>query len=138
MMIESGTSQCPRLYNVILAGPNIENFVKKFYRQWKLGTGPNIEADGKSDFNNVEVGGPNTEKLEPQFLQAMEVGDGPNTEADGKTDFNNVQVGDGAQHREFRKEILQAMEVGDNKFNFVKISFLSHSLCMSLIMYSYF
>lgn len=57
-MIESGTSQCPRLYNVILAGPN-------------------TEADGKSDFNNVRVGG--------------------------------------AQHREFRKEILQAMRVGDNK-----------------------
>ncbi|KSA59156.1 hypothetical protein ACR78_01400 [Staphylococcus aureus] len=63
MKIESGTSQCPRLYNVILAGP---------------------------------------------------------------------------QHREFRKEILQAMPVGDNEFNFVKISFLSHSLCMNLIMYSYF
>ena len=28
MMIESGTSQCPRLYNVILAGPNTEKFVK--------------------------------------------------------------------------------------------------------------
>ncbi|EWG56773.1 hypothetical protein A6E18_00750 [Staphylococcus aureus] len=101
MMIESGTSQCPRLYNVILAGPqhreigtpistgngswgrgpNTENFVKKFNRQWKLA---------------------------------------------------------GPQHREFRKEILQAMRVGDNKFNFVKISFLSHSLCMNLIMYSYF
>ncbi len=37
---------------------------------------------------------------------------GPNTEADGKSDFNNVQVG-GAQHREFRKEFQQAMEVGD-------------------------
>ncbi|MDT3950197.1 hypothetical protein RPM12_00750, partial [Staphylococcus aureus] len=26
--------------------------------------------------------------------------------------YNNVQVGDGPQHREFRKEILQAMQVG--------------------------
>ncbi|EJE57726.1 hypothetical protein Newbould305_0259 [Staphylococcus aureus subsp. aureus str. Newbould 305] len=47
------------------------------------------------------------------------MGTGPNTEADGKSDFNNVRV-------------------GVNEFNFVKISFLSHSLCMSLIMYSYF
>ena len=58
MMIESGTSQCPRLYMLY----------------WR---------------------GPNTEKLEPQFQQAMEVG--------------------GAQHREFRKEIQPAMEVGVNK-----------------------
>ncbi|BDV05565.1 hypothetical protein JP008_15240 [Staphylococcus aureus] len=54
----------------------------------------------------------------------------------------------GPQHREFRKEILQAMQVGgaptkkltksqltimcklgwDDEINFVKISFLSHSL----------
>ncbi|ORO11929.1 hypothetical protein B8A02_10370 [Staphylococcus aureus] len=58
MRIESGTSQCPRLYNVILAGP---------------------------------------------------------------------------QHREFRKKILQAMPGGGKEFNFVKISFLSHSLCLSLL-----
>ncbi|MEN0436592.1 hypothetical protein AAGX59_06720, partial [Staphylococcus aureus] len=33
--------------------------------------------------------------------------------ADEKSAYNNVQVGDGPQHREFRKEILQAMQVGD-------------------------
>ena len=37
---------------------------------------------------------------------------GPNKEADEKSAYNNVQVGDGPQHREFRKEILQAMRVG--------------------------
>ncbi|HEN4089346.1 TPA: hypothetical protein U5U76_000283 [Staphylococcus aureus] len=37
---------------------------------------------------------------------------GPNKEADEKSAYNNVQVGDGPQHREFRKEILQAMQVG--------------------------
>ncbi|WP_283591191.1 hypothetical protein, partial [Staphylococcus aureus] len=37
---------------------------------------------------------------------------GPNTEADEKSAYNNVQVGDGPQHIEFRKEILQAMQVG--------------------------
>ncbi|CAA3890552.1 nitrogen regulation protein NIFR3 [Staphylococcus aureus] len=37
---------------------------------------------------------------------------GPNTEADGKSAYNNVQVG-GAPTREFRKEILQTMQVGE-------------------------
>ncbi|HDG5454150.1 hypothetical protein L4932_04265 [Staphylococcus aureus] len=79
MMIESGTSQCPRLYNVILAGP----------QHREIGT-PISTGNGSW-------------------------GRGPNTEADQKSDFNNVQVGDGAQHREFRKEILQAMRVGDKR-----------------------
>ena len=39
---------------------------------------------------------------------------GPNKEADEKSAYNNVQVG-GAQHREFRKEILQAMQVGEGQ-----------------------
>ncbi|PKR05802.1 hypothetical protein CXY95_04300 [Staphylococcus aureus] len=39
--------------------------------------GPNIEAGGKSAYNNVQVGvGPNIEKLDFQFLQAMQVGVG--------------------------------------------------------------
>ncbi|WP_219337137.1 hypothetical protein, partial [Staphylococcus aureus] len=42
---------------------------------------------------------------------------GPNTEADEKSAYNNVQVGDGPQHREFRKEILQAMQVGVGRRN---------------------
>ncbi|MCO4457946.1 hypothetical protein AXE97_10840, partial [Staphylococcus aureus] len=37
---------------------------------------------------------------------------GPNTEADEKSGYNNVQVGDGPQHKEFRNEILQTMQVG--------------------------
>ncbi|EUN37153.1 hypothetical protein AS94_08565 [Staphylococcus aureus subsp. aureus 300-169] len=37
---------------------------------------------------------------------------GPNKEANVKSAYNNVQVGVGPQHREFRKEILQAMRVG--------------------------
>ncbi|MCO4309871.1 hypothetical protein NGM69_06285 [Staphylococcus aureus] len=40
---------------------------------------------------------------------------GPNKEADEKSAYNNVQVGDGPQHREFRKEILQAMQVGEGQ-----------------------
>ncbi|ETO52713.1 hypothetical protein Y003_14235 [Staphylococcus aureus MUM475] len=37
--------------------------------------GPNIEADEKSAYNNVQVGvGPNIEKLDCQFLQTMQVG----------------------------------------------------------------
>ncbi|HCY1313363.1 TPA: hypothetical protein O0843_000346, partial [Staphylococcus aureus] len=59
---------------------------------------------------------------------------GPNKEADEKSAYNNVQVGvrgptkrnwirnfyrqcklAGPQHREFRKEILQAMQVGEEQ-----------------------
>ncbi|RJT60969.1 hypothetical protein D5R88_11700, partial [Staphylococcus aureus] len=89
---------CNKLFSILVRGPNTENFEKKFYRQCKLGCGP--------------------------------------------------------QHREFRKEILQAMQVGvwaptkrnwipnfyrqcklgwDNEINFAKISFLSHShVCFGL------
>ncbi|MEN0317129.1 hypothetical protein AAGX13_07380 [Staphylococcus aureus] len=38
----------------------------------------------------------------------------PNTETGGKSVYNNVQVG-GPQHKEFRKEILQAMQVGEGQ-----------------------
>ncbi|HDH2343587.1 TPA: hypothetical protein PIV42_001333 [Staphylococcus aureus] len=40
---------------------------------------------------------------------------GPNKEADEKSAYNNVQVGDGPQQREIRKEILQAMQVGEGQ-----------------------
>ncbi|HEG7612402.1 TPA: hypothetical protein SFT05_001332 [Staphylococcus aureus] len=40
---------------------------------------------------------------------------GPNKEADEKSAYNNVQVGDGLQQREIRKEILQAMQVGEGQ-----------------------
>ncbi|CAC6191154.1 Nitrogen regulation protein NIFR3 [Staphylococcus aureus] len=57
MMIESGTSQCPRLYNVILAGPQHREFRKEILQAMEVGDGaPNIEADQKSAFNNVQVG----------------------------------------------------------------------------------
>ncbi|PZK92031.1 nitrogen fixation protein NifR [Staphylococcus aureus] len=47
-------------------GPNIENFVKKFYRQWKLGTGPQHREIGTPiTTGNGSWRGPNTEKLEP-------------------------------------------------------------------------
>ncbi|CAG41912.1 conserved hypothetical protein [Staphylococcus aureus A10102] len=52
---------CNKLFSILVRGPNTENFEKKFYRQCKLGCGP--------------------------------------------------------QHREFRKEILQAMQVGVGQRN---------------------
>ncbi|MEN0327253.1 hypothetical protein AAGX38_08045 [Staphylococcus aureus] len=51
----------------------------------------------------------------------------PNIEGDEKSAYNNVQVG-GPQHREFQKEILQTMQVGEqrNKFyeNIISIPLL--------------
>ncbi|AMV81907.1 hypothetical protein SAST42_03817 [Staphylococcus aureus] len=43
----------------------------KFYRQCKLGWGPNIEAGGKSAYNNVQVGGAPTQKLTESQLTIM-------------------------------------------------------------------
>ncbi|HGO3754490.1 TPA: hypothetical protein ACK06X_000146 [Staphylococcus aureus] len=40
MMIESGTSQCPRLYNVILAGgPQHREFGKEIQQAMQVGDG---------------------------------------------------------------------------------------------------
>ncbi|RTZ01149.1 hypothetical protein EKL28_01240 [Staphylococcus aureus] len=55
MMIESGTSQCPRLYNVILAGPQHREI------------GPNFQQA-------MEVGGPQHREFRKEIQPAMEVG----------------------------------------------------------------
>ncbi|HDG8345208.1 TPA: hypothetical protein PBS38_000624 [Staphylococcus aureus] len=76
-MIESGTSQCPRLYNVILAGPNTEKLGPQFQQAMEVGDGAQHREIGTPiSTGNGSWRGPNTEKLEPQFQQAMEVGDG--------------------------------------------------------------
>ncbi|CFO54035.1 hypothetical protein [Staphylococcus aureus] len=53
---------------------------------------------------------------------------GPNTEADEKSAYNNVQVGVGPNIENFKKEILQTMQVGEqrNKFyeNIISIPLL--------------
>ncbi|HDT5287442.1 TPA: hypothetical protein QHI01_000910 [Staphylococcus aureus] len=44
-------------------GPNIEAGGKSAYNNVQVGVGPNIEAGGKSAYNNVQVGvGPNIKK----------------------------------------------------------------------------
>ncbi|HDF7433750.1 TPA: hypothetical protein PE632_002115 [Staphylococcus aureus] len=43
----------------------------------------------------------------------MQVGEGPQHREFRKEILQAMQVGEGPQHREFRKEILQAMQVGD-------------------------
>ncbi|PZJ36633.1 hypothetical protein C7P91_06440 [Staphylococcus aureus] len=56
-------------------GPNTENFEKKFYRQCELGRGPNIEAGGKSTYNNVQVGGaPTKRNWIPNFYRQCKLG----------------------------------------------------------------
>ncbi|RNM51670.1 nitrogen fixation protein NifR [Staphylococcus aureus] len=53
-----------------LAGPNIENFKKKFYRQCQVGErGPNTEGDEKSAYNNVQVGGPQHREFQKKFYR---------------------------------------------------------------------
>ncbi len=59
--------------------------------------GPNIEADRKSAYNNVQVGGAPTQKLTKVSIQKC------------------ASWGTGPQHREFQKEILQTMQVGEQR-----------------------
>ncbi|PAJ01428.1 hypothetical protein APW93_00825, partial [Staphylococcus aureus] len=47
------------------------NWISNFYRQCKLGWGPNTEAGGKSAYNNVQVGGAPTQKLTESQLTIM-------------------------------------------------------------------
>ncbi|HGO2454747.1 TPA: hypothetical protein ACK0NY_000449 [Staphylococcus aureus] len=85
----------------------------KFYRQCKLGMGPNTENFEKKFYRQCELGcGPQHREFRNEILQAMQVGDGPqqrevgfpistdnaswqgpNIEAGGKSAYNNVQVG---------------------------------------------
>ena len=60
-----------------------------------------------------KLGGASTQRISKRNSTGnASWGVGPNKEADVKSAYNNVQVGVGPQHREFRKEILQAMRVG--------------------------
>ncbi len=86
-------------------GTNIENFVKKFYRQWKLGTGPQHREFRK------------------EILQAMEVGDGAPTQRNWNPNFNRQWKLAGPQHREIGTPISTgngSWGWGPNTENFVK------------------
>ncbi|WJK52917.1 hypothetical protein [Staphylococcus aureus] len=78
--------------------PNlIEMIVFNVFTNWR---GPNTEADEKSAYNNVQVGerDPNKENFEKKFYRQCKLA--------------------GPQHREFRKEILQTMQVGEQRNTF--------------------
>ncbi|QLI03784.1 hypothetical protein SA111250134_01635 [Staphylococcus aureus] len=73
-------------------------------------------ACNKLFFNSSQ--GPNKEKLDSQFLQTMQVGVWAPTKRNWIPNFNRqCKLGCGPQHREFRKEILQAMRVGVGRRN---------------------
>ncbi|OVZ48439.1 hypothetical protein CDC56_00005 [Staphylococcus aureus] len=55
--------------------------------------GPNIEAGGKSAYNNVQVGGAPTQRISKRNSTGNASWRGPNIEAGGKSAYNNVQVG---------------------------------------------
>ncbi|KMR26448.1 hypothetical protein EU84_01310, partial [Staphylococcus aureus] len=77
-------------------GPNTENFEKKFYRQCELGCGPQHREIGFAiSTDNASWRGPNIENFEKKFYKQCKLA--------------------GPQHREFRKEILQAMQVGEGQ-----------------------
>ncbi|MCS4574483.1 hypothetical protein L2U54_08085 [Staphylococcus aureus] len=78
--------------------PNlIEMIVFNVFTNWR---GPNTEVDEKSAYNNVQVGerAPNIENFKKKFYRQCKLA--------------------GPQHREFQKEILQTMQVGEQRNTF--------------------
>ncbi|AWQ31210.1 hypothetical protein BMF16_03935 [Staphylococcus aureus] len=91
MMIESGTSQCPRLYNVILAGPQHReigtpistgngswgrgptqrNWNPNFNRQWKLAGPQHREIGTPISTGNGSWGRGPTQKLTESQISIM-------------------------------------------------------------------
>ncbi|OJZ51147.1 hypothetical protein BJR00_01010 [Staphylococcus aureus] len=55
---------CNKLFSILVRGPNKENFEKKFYRQCKLGCGPQQREIGfPISTDNASRRGPNTEAV---------------------------------------------------------------------------
>ncbi|HCV1142591.1 TPA: hypothetical protein OVU44_001942 [Staphylococcus aureus] len=78
--------------------PNlIEMIVFNVFTNWR---GPNTEVDEKSAYNNVQGGerDPNIENFKKKFYRQCKLA--------------------GPQHREFQKEILQTMQVGEQRNTF--------------------
>ncbi|HDJ3147452.1 TPA: hypothetical protein PP893_001682 [Staphylococcus aureus] len=78
--------------------PNlIEMIVFNVFTNWR---GPNTEVDEKSAYNNAQVGerDPNIENFKKKFYRQCKLA--------------------GPQHREFQKEILQTMQVGEQRNTF--------------------
>ncbi|WP_222121790.1 hypothetical protein, partial [Staphylococcus aureus] len=72
--------------------------------------GPNKEADEKSAYNNVQVGdGPQHREIGSVISTDNASWRGPNKENFEKKFYKQCKLA-GPQQREFRKEILQAMQ----------------------------
>ncbi|HGO2349583.1 TPA: hypothetical protein ACK0MP_000378 [Staphylococcus aureus] len=77
--------------------------------------GPNKEADEKSAYNNVQVGdGPQHREIGSVISTDNASWRGPNIENFEKKFYKQCKLA-GRQQREFRKEILQAMQVGEGQ-----------------------
>ncbi|HDC7843718.1 TPA: hypothetical protein O9A74_001218 [Staphylococcus aureus] len=77
--------------------------------------GPNKEADEKSAYNNVQVGdGPQHREIGSVISTDNASWRGPNIENFEKKFYKQCKLA-GPQQREFQKEILQAMQVGEGQ-----------------------
>ncbi|WP_142927325.1 hypothetical protein [Staphylococcus aureus] len=108
----------------VIGNLDINQSNRHYNAYWR---GPNKEADEKSAYNNVQVGdGPQQREIGTTISTDNASWRGPNKEKFEKKFYKQCKLA-GPQQREFRKEILQAMQVGkDNKF---KIQ------CVTLICY---
>ncbi|CAC6179369.1 Nitrogen regulation protein NIFR3 [Staphylococcus aureus] len=90
-------------------GPNTENFEKKFYRQCKLGCGPQHREFRKEILQAMQVGvwAPTQRISKRNSTGNASWGVGPNTENFEKKFYRQCELGCGPQHRSLRKVSLQ-------------------------------
>ncbi len=95
-------------------GPQHREFRKEILQAMRVGVwAPTQRISKRNSTGNASWRGPITEKLDSQFLQTLQVGVWAPTKRNWIPNFyRQCELGCGPQHREFRKEILQAMQVG--------------------------
>ncbi|HDE6076195.1 TPA: hypothetical protein ACH98E_000853 [Staphylococcus aureus] len=78
----------------------------------QVGVGPNIEADGKSAYNNVQVGvGPNIENFEKKFYRQCKLA-GPQHREIGFLISTDNASWRGPNTEKLDSQFLQTMQVG--------------------------
>ncbi|PAI26376.1 hypothetical protein APW56_07710 [Staphylococcus aureus] len=78
-----------------MAGPQHKEFRKEILQVMQVGGAPTQRNSKRNSTGNASWRGPNTEKFEKKFYRQCKLA--------------------GPQHREFRKEILQVMQVGEGQ-----------------------
>ncbi|WP_160310277.1 hypothetical protein [Staphylococcus aureus] len=107
-------NQSNRHYNAYWRGPNKEKFEKSAYNNVQVGDGPQHREFRKEILQAMQVGGAPTKRISKRNSTSNASWRGPNKENFEKKFYKQCKLA-GPQQREFRKEILQAMQVGEGQ-----------------------